>query len=323
MSNRERRGSVRQYIRSTFPRLRWTPYLHDCFVNVVERLGGRDKATPKLVLEMMNVKGLRISHIKSHLQMYRSTKNDEENFGCLTAESDPKFLLKQQIRSFQEHSVINNYGYQRSLTRLLTEEAEYFGTAGEEVTDLENTTSTGHHALISQSNENHMQNDNFGDGSVSSQCHIPLLKSYGENNMNQIIQDAFHDQRKIFKPSENSSTTHGCNQGNLNQASSQTSFKANNLEDFLRLLLSNEQCQQINIQQPLNWRVPSEPSLVERPNQKSGKTAISQQNKKQWEIPHNDFAANKMINCPESHHGSITGGFRTGNTINLDLTMSI
>lgn len=36
-------GSVRQYIRSKTPRLRWTPELHLCFVHAVERLGGQDR----------------------------------------------------------------------------------------------------------------------------------------------------------------------------------------------------------------------------------------------------------------------------------------
>ncbi|PKA60170.1 Putative Myb family transcription factor [Apostasia shenzhenica] len=50
-------------------RLRWTPNLHLSFVRAVDRLGGQDRATPKLVLQMMNVKGLSIAHVKSHLQV--------------------------------------------------------------------------------------------------------------------------------------------------------------------------------------------------------------------------------------------------------------
>lgn len=71
------KNAVRQYVRSKMPRLRWTPDLHLSFVHAIERLGGQERATPKAVLQSMNVRGLSISHVKSHLQMYRSKKLDE------------------------------------------------------------------------------------------------------------------------------------------------------------------------------------------------------------------------------------------------------
>ncbi|GAY63877.1 hypothetical protein CUMW_229190 [Citrus unshiu] len=74
MRNSQRTG-VRQYNKSELPRLRWTPELHKHFSQAVERLGGKYKASPKRILHMMNVKGLKLSHIKSHLQMYRNLKN--------------------------------------------------------------------------------------------------------------------------------------------------------------------------------------------------------------------------------------------------------
>ncbi|WVZ77163.1 hypothetical protein U9M48_025061 [Paspalum notatum var. saurae] len=77
-SGEQRLPSVRQYNRSKLPRLRWTPDLHMAFVHAVERLGGQERATPKLVLQMMNVRGLSIAHVKSHLQMYRSKKLDQD-----------------------------------------------------------------------------------------------------------------------------------------------------------------------------------------------------------------------------------------------------
>ncbi|KAI4385646.1 hypothetical protein MLD38_003642 [Melastoma candidum] len=95
-------GSVRKYVRSKTPRLRWTPDLHLCFIHAIERLGGHDRATPKLVLQMMNVRGLSIAHVKSHLQMYRSKKID-----------DPSQAIKEQGGLFAEPSDNNVHNLSR------------------------------------------------------------------------------------------------------------------------------------------------------------------------------------------------------------------
>ncbi|KAJ6405576.1 hypothetical protein OIU84_013525 [Salix udensis] len=73
--NTSQKNGARRYSKSEHPRLRWTAELHEHFAEAVDRLGGKYKATPKRILQTMSVKDLKISHIKSHLQMYRSMES--------------------------------------------------------------------------------------------------------------------------------------------------------------------------------------------------------------------------------------------------------
>ncbi|XP_028787430.1 myb family transcription factor PHL13-like [Neltuma alba] len=104
-------------------RIRWTKDLHETFVMIVNCLGGPEKAKPKSILKMMDSDMLTISHIKSHLQKYRSTicvrKDLQERSG---EGNQPEGVFELQLKIHKQ--IEESLQLQREVQRSLHEQLE-------------------------------------------------------------------------------------------------------------------------------------------------------------------------------------------------------
>nr|GMD27492.1 myb family transcription factor PHL8-like [Ipomoea batatas] len=191
--------------REAKPRLKWTAELHETFVDAVQQLGGADKATPKSLMKAMNIRGLSLYHLKSHLQKFAAaeipTREKSSIATLLSQEATRELQIAQalQVQMEVQKTIHEQIEVQRHLQLRIEAQGKYLQSALKKAHEI---LSKAELSLLISPNMVDLGCQSSSESGLTTEAGHPTLKDKENSEPMTTLESCEREEETVENPSD-------------------------------------------------------------------------------------------------------------------------